>query len=433
MCNWRCASVFDRDIRGMEMINFVRLRNTGAIAVWLAILAACNRQPTTKISFEAQPRPVLATSGVTETRDPSLSVSSSGMLGMLTVYADASGNHVGYAMSHDGGDSFMPIVAASDPAAKISSHGESAPSLATTPQAIYALWQQRSDKGNQLAVARSMNFGKSFEKPVIVTGDESPAFHGFASLGVSPKGDVYAAWLDGRESAPGSGTFAVYISRSADKGASFEAPHRVALSACPCCRPAIAFGPSNEVIVAWRRVFDGEIRDMVVSVSRDGGQTFAAESRVADDGWHLSACPDSGPSVAMKGNRFYIAWLTEGREHKSRVQLAWSDDLGKTFHAPVLASGDVLDPNHPRLKISEDGNMLLSFQGRPVNANNGWGATQIFVTQVGEELSAPLAIPNARESVAYPALGIGTAGRVYIAWTSSSEQSSKVNLLRARM
>ncbi|HSS96926.1 MAG TPA: sialidase family protein [Terriglobales bacterium] len=415
------------------MIDMVRIRNVAPAAICLAILVGCNRHSTTKISFETQPRQVLAKSGAMETRDPSLSVSSSGMLGMLTVYADTAGNHVGYAMSHDGGDSFMPIAPVSDPTAKINSHGESAPSLATTPQAIYALWQQRSDKGNQLAVARSLNFGKSFDKPVIVTGDESPAFHGFASLGVSPNGDVYAAWLDGRESAPGSGSFAVYVSRSTDRGASFETPRRVALSACPCCRPAIAFGPNNEVIIAWRKVFDSDIRDMVVSVSHDGGQTFSSETRVADDGWQLVACPDSGPSMAMKGSRLYIAWLTEGRERKSRIQISWSDDLGKTFHAPMLASGDVLDPNHPRLRISEDGNILLSFQGRPANTANGWDPAQIFVTQVGGDLSSPLAITNTKESAAYPALGMGTAGRVYIAWTSSNDQSSKVNLLRARI
>lgn len=355
------------------MIDFVHLRNVGAAVVWLVILSACNQQPTTKISFESQPRPVLTKSGVMETRDPSLSVSSSGMVGMLTVYTDAAGSHVGYAMSHDGGDSFMPIVPVSDPAAKISSHGESAPSLAATPQAIYALWQQRSDKGNQLAVARSLNFGKSFDKPVIVTGDESPAFHGFASIGVSPKGEVYAAWLDGREAAAGAGTFAVYISRSTDRGTSFNAPRRVALSACPCCRPAIAFGPNDEVIIAWRKVFDGDIRDMVISVSHDNGQTFAPEVRVADDGWQLNACPDSGPGLAIRGNRIYLAWLTEGREHKARIQFSWSDDLGKIFHTPVMASEGIVDPNHARLQTSEDGNIILAFQGREGQSQSGWG------------------------------------------------------------
>ena len=170
----------------MNMVYF-RIYAFAAVAMLLVISSACHHQPTADINFEPQPRTILAKIGLNNTRDPNLTVSSSGVLGLLTVYSDSTGNHVGYTMSHDGGDSFMPIAPVSDPAAKVSAHGESAPALATGGEAIYALWQQRSEKGaNQLAVARSLNYGRSFDTPVIVTGDEAPGFHGFASLGVSP-------------------------------------------------------------------------------------------------------------------------------------------------------------------------------------------------------------------------------------------------------
>jgi|KBSSwiStaDraftv2_1062776.scaffolds.fasta_scaffold09350_2 hypothetical protein len=418
----------------MNMVYF-RIYAFAAVAMLLVISSACHHQPTADINFEPQPRTILAKIGLNNTRDPNLTVSSSGVLGLLTVYSDSTGNHVGYTMSHDGGDSFMPIAPVSDPAAKVSAHGESAPALATGGEAIYALWQQRSEKGaNQLAVARSLNYGRSFDTPVIVTGDEAPGFHGFASLGVSPQGAIYATWLDGRELTPGSGTFAVYISRSTDRGATFDQPHRVALSACPCCRPGIAFGPKNQVIIAWRKVFDGDIRDLVVSISNDGGQTFVPEVRVSDDGWHLNACPDSGPSLAVKDNRIYVAWLTEGREHKARIQLSWSDDLGKTFHSPVVGSQGVLDPNHARLKTSEDGMIALAFQGRESGAQSGWGPVRVFVNQIEDgQLSRPIPVPDGGQGASYPALGLGTAGRIYLAWTSATDQSSNVNMVRARV
>src|SRR5215813_3117999 len=107
---------------------------------------SCQRPSSHDVSFEPEPHSVLAKLGLTNTRDASLAVSSSGMLSLLSVYADSTGNHVGYAMSHDGGDSFMPVVPVSDAAAKVSSHGESAPTLATVPDGIYVLWQQRSEK-----------------------------------------------------------------------------------------------------------------------------------------------------------------------------------------------------------------------------------------------------------------------------------------------
>src|SRR5262249_43921863 len=150
----------------------------------------------------------------------------------------------------------------------------------------------------------------------------------------------------------------------------------------------------GELVIAWRKVFKGDIRDLVVSVSQDGGQTFAAETRVANDDWQLTACPDSGPGLVAKGNRIYVAWLTEGREHKARIQFSWSDDPGKTLHAPVLASEGIVDPNHARLQTSEDGNIVLAFQGREGQSQSGWEPVRVFVSEVEDRgLSKPVAVP----------------------------------------
>jgi hypothetical protein len=408
---------------------------TALVAV-AALLGAtgCSHSRSTKLSFESAPRPVLSKLGLANSRDASLALSSSGTLSMLVAYSDEGGNHVGFAMSHNGGDTFMPIVTVSGATAKVSSHGENAPRLISTPTVTYALWEQRSDKGNsEIVMGRSLDYGHSFLKPVVVTGDESSAFHGFSSLGVSPAGDVYVVWLDGRDPVGKGDTFALYIARSTDQGASFGKPHRVALSACPCCRPAINFTSNGVVLIAWRKVYGDNIRDLAFSVSHDAGETFAPEVRVADDGWHLNGCPDSGPSLAVNGSRIYIAWLTEGREQKARVQLSWSDDQGKSFHATVRASRDVLDPNHAVLRTSEDGRVMLAFQGREQNAQQGWAQLRVFLSDVhGDEIGPPEPVPTEGSSASYPALGLGTAGRVFLAWTSTSDQSSNVQLLRTR-
>ena len=135
----------------------------------------------------------------------------------------------------------------------------------------------------------------------------------------------------------------------------------------------------------------------------------------------------------MTGNRIYLAWLTEGREQKARVQLSWSDDVGKSFHVPVVASEGVLDPNHPRLRTSEDGNLMLVFQGREARDQNGWAPVRVFLSQIhGRHLSRPAVVPAGEGSASYPSLGLGTAGRIYLAWTNSGDPSA-VTLLRARL
>jgi hypothetical protein len=412
------------------------LRRIGMISCALMVaLAGTSCQQHRPSLFESSPRAVLATFGVENSRDPKLAISSSGMVSMLAVYRDGDKNRLGFSMSHDGGDHFMPMLPVSQPDATVSSHGENSPSLATIPTATYALWEQEDAHGqNNLVVGRSLNFGHSFDKPVQVNDNEKPSFHGFANLGVAPNGDVYAVWLDGRDTTAMPGTFSVYIARSTDKGATFSKNHAIATSVCPCCRPSIAFGPGGEVIVAWRKVFPEDVRDMVVAVSQDNGESFSSGVRVADDGWSLSGCPDSGPSMVVLGTRIYVSWLTEGREKKSRIQFSWSDDMGKSFHAPISASGDLLDPNHPKFSASEDGRLLLVFQARKNEDGSSWKNLAAYVVEViGDRTGDIQELNNGGSTATYPALVAGTAGRVYVAWNKSEDKGSSVVVARGRL
>lgn len=407
-------------------------RQSAAIPAAVLLMTACNRGSKTPYAFESRPRAVFSAEKIAGTRDPKLDILSSGMLSMLVVYDDGGKSRLGYAMSHDGGDSFMPLIPVSEPGAAVQSHGENSPTLTTLPTAIYAFWEQAGSKGSDLMLARSLSYGQNFDKPVRVTDNET-SFHGFSSVAAAPNGDVYAVWLDGREADASSETFAVYLTRSKDRGATFEKNRRVALSACPCCRPRIAFGAHGEVYVAWRKVFPGEVRDMVVSTSRDGGDTFEPEVRVADDGWQLRGCPDSGPSLAQNGERLYIAWLTEGRERRPRVQLSWSDDKGSHFHAPVAVSSDSVDPNHPVLSASEDGRILLAFQARNKKADGTWEPSAIFAAEVsGDQVSIPKGLSNGGAPASYPHAVAGTGGRIYVTWTQRTDGRTSAVLLRGR-
>ena len=405
----------------------VRAAITLSMTVGVILTACCGRPMPSAWSYEPSSRAILSQASA-----QALAVDSSGALGMLVVYDDGGKSRVGYTMSHDGADTFMHVIPVSEPGTAVNAQAESSPTLAKVPTAIYALWEQKSASGmSDLMLARSLSYGHSFEKPVRVN-DDSTAFHGYSAVGAAPNGDVYAIWLDGREEGPSSETFAVYIARSTDRGATFEPNHRVGQSACPCCRPRIAFGPNGEIYVAWRKDFPGDIRDTVLSTSQDGGKTFS-ETRVADDGWRLRGCPHSGPSVIQSGERLYIAWLTEGHEQRPRIQLAWSEDQGSHFHAPISASSDSLDPNHPLLATSEDGRTLLAFQGRAKKTDGSWSPSTVFVEEVsGDQMSVPTPLGNSGGPVSYPHVAVGTGGRAYVVWTQRAEQGNATVLLRGR-
>lgn len=381
--------------------------------------------------FERNARAVLSDAGVPHSARPRLSVGANGTLYMLALYGDADSRRLGMSVSHDGGDSFMPVTPVSEPGANIAGHGEAAPAFVHTPTSTYVVWQEASDNGDtRIMVAHGDGMGHRFDPPVNVIKKDKPSFNGFASIAAASTGEVYVAWLDARDG--GKGTFSVYVAKSTDKGKTFGPNIRVADSACPCCRPAIAVGAHGEVHVAWRKVFDGNIRDMIVATSTDHAETFAPPVRVAEDNWVLNACPDSGPTMAVANGKLFIAWHTE-IEDRAMIHLAVSSDGGRSFGETQHASGDVQDPNHPVLKSAPDGQITLAFQGRGANSESDWSVTQPFVVRVSPDgaVTKPVAI-HSSNSATYPDIAAGSGGVIYVAWTKTQGDDGDVVLTCGR-
>jgi hypothetical protein len=374
--------------------------------------------------FELKPRQV-ATG-----RDPMLSVRASGAVSLLKVDSGNLWLHT----SFDGGDSFEEPVRVNNVDGEVSSHGESSPQMQVrTRSEFYCLWQTRKGgDASALRFARSVNWGESFQKAIDVD-PASGSSQSFFTLNVSPKGVVYAAWLDGRDRGKGRmGTSAVYIARSVDKGASFEKPVRVALDVCPCCRPSIAFSGNGATHVSWRGVLDNNVRDIFVASSTDAGATWSQPVRVAEDNWSLNGCPHSGAAMASIGKRLFVAWHTV-RDNQNRLYLSYSDDGGTTFTRRADLSGNVLDPNHPFMLASAD-RIGLVFQGRDAGKGEGWAPVDAYYRDFGADgLLSPLErISHLEGSVSYPTLAVEEPGRLFVAWTEPAKNGKAVVMARGR-
>ncbi len=210
----------------------------------------------------------------------------------------------------------------------------------------------------------------------------APASHTFHDVAVGPDGTVWVSWIDGRKRAAaevGTGD-AGEGERAAEGAASHARPHAdershahghpaeaeatlptpevrvarlapgdpffrvsdpIAADVCPCCRTSLALAPEGTLYLAWCRVFPGDVRDVVVARSEDGGRSFSAPVRVHEDGWRIAACPHAGPSVAVDGEgTVHVAWYT-GREGEAGVYHAVSRDGGRSFgpRRPLAAEG----------------------------------------------------------------------------------------------
>lgn len=388
--------------------------------------------------FEAEPSLPLAQYGQ-PTRDPKLTFRASGGVYLLAVSGSHAGSSVGLATSGDGGDSFSPPAPLNPEGMKVSSHGENSPTFSFSPGIeAYALWERSSGRGigTDLMFSRSPAFGHVWEPPVLVTDKDEPSTNAFSSMSVSPRGEVYCVWLDGRDSAMcPPGTSSVYLAKSTDQGRSFQPNVAVARGVCPCCRPVVAFGKGGAVHVSWRHVYGDNLRDMAMTTSVDGGQTFGEPVRVAQDGWKINGCPHSGASLAVTGDRLWQAWYSDGDGSNPGVRLAWSDDGAKTFTKPILASAQVLDANHPDMAVADDGRLLMVFQGREPGREDGWAPSGPWIVEIAPDgsVSAPQLVPGHRKSISYPQIAGGTLGRVAVAWTEKDERGqSQIRLSRGR-
>lgn len=231
--------------------------------------------------------------------------------------------------------------------------------------AVWVIWQTRVPvegrrfPASDLRLARSTDGGRTFAPAITVNDDAGgpKTSHTFHDLLVGHDGTVFTSWIDGRSTEGHHGSDhashlgpEVRVARSTDGGRTFSASVVVDRDACPCCRTALARGTDGTVYVAWRKVFAGDVRDVVVARSRDGGASFERPVRVHADGWVYPGCPHAGPSIALdSAGALHAVWYT-GAEGRAGLYLATSTDGGVTFGDPVrLTRNDVVPVSHARL------------------------------------------------------------------------------------
>ncbi|CAN5746653.1 hypothetical protein BH10ACI4_BH10ACI4_00710 [soil metagenome] len=388
---------------------------------------------TNESAYRFEPRPLAL---ATTARRPVVGSTVAGGLYLLTVEGTHEASALSLRMSHDGGEHWMAPQHLSAEASSINASSENAPQLVSRAMYAYALWLERSEAtGSRMLLARSS--GMDAKPPVgVPVTDKDPAdtsYSGFPSLGLAPNGDVYAAWLDGRDKST-PGTFNVYLARSTDKGLSFHKNLPVATDSCPCCRPSLAFGPNGKVYVAYRHVYGDNERDIAAATSDDSGEHFGAPVRVNLDRWHILGCPESGPVMAVQNGKLLIVWYSAGGTRPG-LRLAESTYGGKSFRPPFPIDGNIPGANHPYLAITDDGHAALTFSGRTPSADGSWGSFSSYLVAIAPDgkVTAPQLIPGASNLDRYPTVTLDTDGSAYVATSSNHDETSTAYLSRARL
>jgi hypothetical protein len=236
------------------------------------------------------------------------------------------------------------------------------PSMIAMPDgSLAAHWLVKSGPGTysyDVNISRAFDGGKTWSKPFVPHRDGTQTEHGFVSMFAAKDGSLAAVWLDGRQMKGGHkhvdhGNMTLhYMKIRRDGTLSDEAV--LDSKVCECCQTSVAMTADGPV-VAYRDRSDREIRDISVIRLKDGkwGQLLT----IHHDGWQINGCPVNGPAVAASGRHVAVTWFT-GADKTHHVKLAFSNDAGESFGAPVT-----VDDSNPvgrvDLLLLDDGSAMV--------------------------------------------------------------------------
>ncbi len=124
------------------------------------------------------------------------------------------------------------------------------------------------------------------------------------------------------------------------------------------------FATTRSAFLELKDSYDA-VRDPILSVSADDGATWSEATKISDDKFKISACPDVTAGLAVdSAGRMHAAWYT-GTEAHPGVFYATSDDDGKTFTKPAtLLAGDWVPYGDVKLAIDGDDHAWVAFEDR---------------------------------------------------------------------
>jgi hypothetical protein len=250
-----------------------------------------------------------------------------------------------------------------------------------------------------------------------VANDDQFGAYDFHALHVAGDGTIYVSWIGGEGEKA-----AAWITHSDDQGVTWAPRARVDIGeACPCCRTALGTAPDGTLYMAWRHVFDGNVRDIVVARSSDKGGSWSEPVRVHADGWVFNGCPRAGPALQVdQAGRVHVAWWT-GKEKAAGVWYARSEDGGRSFGRPYPVDvAQTATPAHVQLGLGSDGAVVTAW-------DDGISTERRILVRLsrdgGNHFEPTQSLSAAGRSPGYPVLAL-SGKNVTVAWSEVSKAAA---------
>ena len=295
---------------------------------------------------------------------------------------------------------------------------------------LAAHWLQRNGNSTYaygVRIALSNNGGTTWSEPIIPHRDTTQSEHGFVALW-NERGTLGAAWLDGRKFEKDDHDLSnemMLVSTTVLPNGKLGPETRLDERTCDCCQNAVAV-TANGPIIAYRNRTADEIRDIYVTRRVNGKWIVGVPA--FNDHWKIAACPVNGPALAARDNRVALAWFSAPGD-SARVQVAFSDNGGAKFGAPIRVDGGS-PAGRVDVSLLPDGGALVTWVER-----TGGDTAAVRARRISRAGKAGTTTTIASSSIArasgFPKAVI-TGSNVIFAWTVPGRPSS-VRVARAAL
>ena len=259
-----------------------------------------------------------------------------------------------YAVSAGKGYSFGQPIEIS-PSKGVYPHGENLPKIIFKPGGnIIAAWgvsnpNPKNKYSGLIYYAQSFDNGKSWSNAIPLVTDTTSYDQRYFDFSNLQNGEVGIIWLDNRTKTTKEGMTLYFAETNGKNG--FQHEKAIGETCCQCCRTDLFVDSKNYIHAAYRDIINDTIRDMVHTVSFDGGKTFSGPKRISADNWIMNGCPHTGPTMTETKSGLHFAWFTAANE-QTGVYYCSSTDNGQNFSQRELLSENA---RHPQMTTLPNG------------------------------------------------------------------------------
>lgn len=208
-------------------------------------------------------------------------------------------------------------------------------------------------------VTRSDDFGATWQTPVQAIAVPGGSATTISSIEVDADGNPIVTTLFQNANETNA---VVRLARSYDGGQTFSVSSdanepSTGEFVCECCYQDILAGTNDTIYVAYRnnRV---NVRDIHISRSTNGGETFDVETDVDTFNWVVNFCPTSGPRLArLSADTIVNVWMSRGtganRVYVSSLHTG-NMTTGQTLGLPGTSGAAGFIQNRPDVATSRD-------------------------------------------------------------------------------